>query len=95
MDEEGWRPVFERSHELGIQLVRAAGQGLPAELDESSVNGHLLRLCLQQQKLTLKPVAADKAVPKADEGMCSGKHVQLLIVAEPVLQFPSKLPSLD
>jgi hypothetical protein len=54
------REVFKHAYDLGALLMSkhaSAGGVLPSEVDAHTASGHLMRICLEQQRLSEAPAA--------------------------------------
>lgn len=45
--------AFTRRYDLGVNVIRAAGDCLPPNVDVSTAKGHLMRVCLAEAQMKL------------------------------------------
>ncbi len=67
------RMVFKHAYDLGALLISkhaSAGGVLPPELDERTAAGHLMRICLEQQRLSEAPAATSSDAAGLQSSRC-------------------------
>lgn len=86
------KEVFKHAYDLGALLMSKhaiAGGVLPSELDQHTAAGHLMRICLEQQRLSEAP-AATSSDAAGVHSLCS-PHVDLCIYS--ILHIALRLDS--
>lgn len=76
--------AFTTAYDAGKKFVEGTGYSLPARLDEKILSGHLLRLCLEHQKLSQSSCAKYNIYKDSNT-------YEMALMVEPLLRLQEKV----